>query len=410
MVETAGLLVPYTLLFISLYFEVFLLIAFLEMRLGGIRMRLAAPAVLPTVTIIVPCYNEERGIEETIHSLLALDYPKDKFEVLVVDDGSTDKTLELARALEGPQVRVLTKENGGKHSAMNLGLSTITTDLVGCLDADSVVNTDALMKIVPAFSDERVGAVTPGIHVREPKSLLQHLQLVEYRISIFNRFMLSSLGAAFITPGPFSILRTSVVKELGGWRHAHSTEDMEMALRFQEAGHLIANAPQAIVYTSVPNSIRHLLRQRIRWTYGFLRNLSDYRHMLWNSKYGNLGLLVLPTALISIGTALYFALRMTFYGISSIHHELVKVKFAGISEPRFVFDSFFINTSTVLFLVYASILCVIAFIWIGSYLGTGRRTPPAATPFFLLFYGFLAPFWLGAALFRASFRTGVRWK
>ena len=412
----AGILITYTLLFVSLYFEVFLLVSFLEKR-SQRRMIGAAErneATLPSVAVVVPCFNEEKSVAGTLRSLLALRYPAEKFEILVVDDGSHDATYFVEREFESnapaaPAVRVFRKENGGKHTAMNLALANTKAELIGCLDADSIVEADALMRIARVFDDAQVAAVTPGIHVRKPQTLLQHMQKVEYRLSIFNRFMLAALGSAFITPGPFSVFRAGVVRELGGWRHGHSTEDMEMALRIQKAGHLIANAPGAVVHTTAPRTFRTLFRQRTRWTYGFLRNAFDYRYMLANRQYGNLGLIVMPLALISVGTGIYFFIRTLFFGAISLAKEFARIQSTGIfPEPHF--GLFYVNTSALWFLVVAAVAMVLILICLGSLIGTGRRRPPLGTPLFLLFYSFLAPLWLSAALVRAILRTGVNWR
>src|SRR5262249_14757034 len=137
----------YALLFVSLYFEVFLLVSFLER--GLVRRVLRAPGTTqPRVAIVVPCFNEERGIAETLTSLLKLEYPKDKLEIIVVDDGSHDNTLALAREYaHDPRVRIFSKENGGKHTAMNYALALTSAELIGCLDADSVVDAQALTHI-----------------------------------------------------------------------------------------------------------------------------------------------------------------------------------------------------------------------------------------------------------------------
>ena len=407
-----GIGITYTLLFISLYFEVFLLVSFLEKRkrretIGG---KNPDDAALPSVAIVVPCFNEEKSVAGTLRSLLALRYPKEKLEVIVVDDGSRDATYSVAREFENDErVRIFRKENGGKHTAMNLALANTKADLIGCLDADSVVETDALLRIARVFENSQVAAVTPGIHVRAPQTLLQHMQKVEYRLSIFNRFMLAALGSAFITPGPFSVFRTRIVRELGGWRHGHFTEDMEMALRIQVAGHLIANAPAAVVHTTAPRTLPTLFRQRVRWTYGFLRNAFDYRYMLGSRQYGNLGLIVMPLALISVGAGIYFFIRVLFSGGMSLVREVARIQSTGIfPEPHF--GLFYVNTSALWFLALAAVVMVLVLICLGSLIGTGRRRPPMGTPLFLLFYSFLAPLWLSAALVRAVFRTGVNWR
>lgn len=401
----------YVFLFISLYFEVFMLVSFLERRKGEVpETAPVAGRALPRFAIVVPAYNEQDAIGATIESLLTLEYPKDKLEVIIVDDGSSDRTYETAlQYAHDPRVRVFQKENGGKHTAMNFALSRTSADFIGCLDADSTVSPDALAHIAPVFDNPQVAAVTPGILIKKPETMLQYMQEAEYRLSIFNRFTLAALGSAFITPGPFSIFRASIVRETGGWRHGHSTEDLEMALRIQDKNYLIGNAPGAVVYTGTPRTFPKLFRQRVRWTYGFLRNALDYKHMFGNPRYGNLGLIILPTAVLSIGIALYFFLRILYFAILAIKHAILRYEIVGLSfHPSF--NAFYINTSAMWFLIYASVAIVITLICAGSFIGTGRRMPPKGTALFVLFYCFLVPTWLGAAVVRAVFKTGVRWR
>lgn len=403
--------VMYVLLFFSLYFEVFLLVTYLEKRFTRIEPVIMLEGDLPRVAVVVPCFNEENTVQLTMNSLLKLDYPDTLLEIIAVDDGSTDNTWKNLQAYaNNPRVRLFQKENGGKHTAMNFALAHTDAELIGCLDADSVVENDALKKIVPIFLNQKIAAVTPGIHVRTPETILQHMQNVEYQLSIFNRWIFAALGSVFITPGPFSFFRSTVLRELGGWKYAHSTEDMELALRIQLAGHLIANAPKAVVHTATPRTLRKLFHQRVRWTYGWLRNAMDYWYMIGNHRYGNLGLIVLPTAIISIFTGIYFFARIAFYTIRGIYRLAERAYFGGVHAPHVSFDLFYVNTSAIWFLVWVSVAMILVLISIGSFIGTGGRTPPKSTPIFLLFYSFLVPFWLGTAVVRAVFRTGVKWR
>lgn len=404
--------IVFVLLFVALYFEVFLLVSFLERAfIRRVQVQTEFDSPLPTVAIVVPCFNEQQSLPATIHSLLALDYPKELLSILVIDDGSTDNTRAVAEGFAGDsRVRVFHKENGGKHTAMNFALAHTDAALIGCLDADSVVAPDALMHIAPLFTNARIAAVTPGILVKRPTTMLQHMQNVEYRLSLFNRFILAALGSAFITPGPFSIFRARIVRELGGWRYAHSTEDMEMALRIQEAGYLIANAPRARVHTATPATLPLLYRQRVRWTYGWLRNAVDYRHMFGNLRYGNLGVIILPLAIVSIFTGIYFFVRILYSLGGMLYAEYVKYTYTGFHIGAPSFDPFFINTSAMLFLVWMCVALIVALICIGSFIGTGSRRPPYSTPLFVIFYSILVPLWLSTAVFRAIFKTGVRWR
>ena len=403
----------YVFLFISLYFQVFMLVTFIEARRRPpSRLIHAEDEDLPKVAIIVPCFNEELTVGATLESLMALEYPQDKLEIIVVDDGSKDGTLLTAQGYEDdPRIRVYHKDNGGKHSAMNFALGHTTADFIGCLDADSVVSPDALRKIVPLFTSQKVAAVVPGILIKQPKNILQHMQKAEYSLSVFNRFAQAALGATFITPGPFSIFRTGVIREAGGWRHGHSTEDLEMALRIQQKGYLIANAPAASVHTGTPRTVRALIRQRVRWTYGFLRNAVDYRHMFGSGEFGNLGIIILPTALLSIGIAIFFFIRIIYFAVIELQHQLIRYEIIGFSfDTSFDFDPFYLNTSALWFLIYVAISLVVVLIALGSGLGTGKRSVPAGTPLFVMFYSFLVPLWLIMAVLRAVFKTGVRWR
>lgn len=403
------MVITYALLFVALYFEVFLLVSFLERMFRKAGAILVA-SQLPSAAIVVPCFNEEKGIVETLNSLLALEYPHEKLEILVVDDGSTDSTLSLAREFESDaRVKVFTKENGGKHTAMNYALLHTNAELIGCLDADSVVEKEALIRIAAVFANQRVAAVTPGIHAKETNNLLQHMQKVEYHLSLFNRFIFAALGSAFITPGPFSIFRASVVRAVGGWKHGHSTEDMEMALRMQHEGFLIANCPSAVVHTGTPPTLRRLFKQRVRWTYGFIRNAVDYRHMVGSRRYGNLGIFILPTALISIATAIYFFVRIMSEIFQQSFDTYTRISVTK-TLPMFHLDLFYFNTSAMWVLVWLAVGLILILISAGNWIGTGSKRLPAGTPLFVVFYCFLVPVWLAVAVFRATFKLGVRWR
>lgn len=404
----------YAFLFFALYFEVFLLISLLEKRAAGTAAAARVPSLeAPTVCIAVPCFNESKSVAETLRSLLVLDYPKERLEIIVVDDGSTDDTFAVAKQFETapgvyPSVRVVRKENGGKHSALNLALGETRAELIGCLDADSTVEPDALARAAAALSETSVAAVTPGIHVKETRTFFQKLQHVEYRLSIFNRSAFAALGSVFITPGPFTIFRTEAVRDVGGWHYAHSTEDMEIALRLQERGYRIVNNPLVTVHTSAPRTLPALFRQRVRWSYGFLRNAFEYRHMLGNRRYGNLGILILPAALLSIASALFFAARLVWLGAFEVADALARATAGASLSPTF--DPFFLNTSAMILAVLVALILTVVLISLGTFLSTGSRRPPAATPLFLLLYGLIVPLWLSTALVKAVIGRGVAWR
>ena len=237
------------------------------------------------------------------------------------------------------------------------------------------------------------------------------MQKVEYRLSVFNRFMLAAMGSAFITPGPFSIFRSSVVRELGGWRHGHSTEDMEMALRMQAAGFLIGNAPKAIVHTAFRARSNICSANASAGRTDFCATPSITAHMIGNRTYGNLGVLILPTALISILAGIYFFVRIMYYLSSRSWQRDNTHRSDGCfaaSEFRPVLCKY--EHDVVLGIVRGSRPHSAFDIAPGSFIGTGKRNLPIGTPLFVLFYSFLVPLWLGTAVVRAVFKTGVRWR
>ena len=178
----------YILTFLAVYVQVFFLITFLEnkkkivIRTGKIKLK-----EYPPVTVIVPCWNEEKTIGNTVHSLLDLNYPKDKVKIFLVDDGSTDSTWnEIKKFEKYPNIKIFQKENGGKITALNLGLKHLETDFLGCLDADSYAGPESLVRIMSYFEkDPSCMAVAPSIVVSHPKSIIQKAQKAEYYMSVY---------------------------------------------------------------------------------------------------------------------------------------------------------------------------------------------------------------------------------
>lgn len=405
----------YFLIFVSLFFEVFLLITYLEVREEvSFEAEHAGESLshFPTTTIVVPFYNEAGTILGTVQSLLALDYPPEALSLLLVNDGSTDNTLEVLKEFEDhPQVRIISKENGGKYTALNLALEHIDTDLVGCLDADSFVNPDALRKIASYFEDLEVMAVVSSIKVHEPRTFLQHLQKTEYEWGVFLRRMLSHIGALYVTPGPFSIYRRQVFHNLGGFKHAHSTEDLELALRMQKNRYKIVNAHGAHVYTVTPPKLRSLVKQRVRWTYGFLNNAVDYRELFFNKRYGNLGVFFLPVASVSIITPLYMVGNLVWNTIREFVDALARYQIVGInwSLPSPSLDWYFINTGILPLITIATLFLTFILLYLALNLSGSRVKLSRGIVYFLTFYVFLVPLWVGKAVLNTLFRKQVTW-
>lgn len=377
---------------------------------------LKLPRKLPSVSVIVPCWNEQNTIVKTIFSLLKLDYPKNLLSIIVIDDGSTDKTWDvLQKFARNKQIKLYRKENGGKHAAVNFGLSVSESDLVGCLDADSYVHPQALNRIVAAFVDANVMAVTPSVKINNPKNWLELIQKVEYGMGIFIRRTLSHLNALYITPGPFSIFRRKVFEKIGNYRKAYNTEDLEIALRMQKNGMKIVNVHNAFIYTTSPKTLRALFKQRTRWTYGFMKNAIDYRDMFFNPQYGNLGVIILPAAGFSIASSLYFFGKTILDFLSSIVQKIEEYMTVGFyfKKPDFNFDFFYFNTEIIVFVSLVAITGTIAIIIFSRALGHENEEkirPGYDVALFLAIYAIIAPIWMARALFNVVFARGTKWR
>lgn len=409
----------YPFLFIAIFFESFILVTLLSKPAREARERKAihneGPHWIPSVAVIVPCFNEAPTIAATCESLLALEYPHKKLEIILVNDGSTDTTPEVMSQFSSfPQVRIIHKENGGKHTALNAGIATTQAEIIGCLDADSFVDCSALNEIISCFTNPQIAAVTAAMSIHQPKNILQHMQNAEYTFGITLRHTFASINGLYVTPGPFSFYRKSIVEELGGFRYGHQTEDMEMALRIQQAGYGIENAPRARVYTKAPNTILKLIKQRTRWTSGFLRNIfGEYRTLIASRHHSALGMIVLPGALLSIGSGI---LLFSYTIFSSIQHSITAFEIrAGIPlsyaiKPHGTFDWFFFPSSMYIFLGITTLLISYLLITIGKQISKTPMNLGIGLVSYTLLYGFIVPLWLIKA--SADVTLGIRrsWK
>lgn len=228
------------------------------------------------VTIIVPVYNEEEVIFSALRSLLALDYPA--FDILVVDDGSTDRTREVASTLEGTYgsvtLRVVTRPNGGKAAALNTGISLATTPYVLCMDGDSRLAPGTLRSAMRHFADPLVGAVAGNVKVVNRNNIWTRLQALEYIEGLnLARRAQGFMRVVNIIPGPIGVFRRDVLWSVGGYDNDTFAEDADLTLKIISAGWHVPYEERAIAWTEAPEFFLDLIRQRYRWTRGILQAL-----------------------------------------------------------------------------------------------------------------------------------------
>jgi cellulose synthase/poly-beta-1,6-N-acetylglucosamine synthase-like glycosyltransferase len=406
-------IILYFLAFLSVYIQVVFLLTFLQNR-DQIRLRTGVTELksFPGVTIIVPAWNEEQTLKGTVESLLAIDYPKELLKIFLVDDGSTDGTWEIMNSYSAhPQITSIRKENGGKHTAVNLALEQAKTPFVGCLDSDSFVDPQALRRIMTYFeNNSETMAVCPSIIVHKPKGLMQIIQRVEYDWAVFRKKILGILNANYVTPGPFSIYKKEVFEKIGYFRAAHNTEDMEIAFRMQSNHMKIDQCEDAFVYTTVPNTIKKLYKQRLRWIYGFIMNAWDYRHVMFKKKYGAFSMFSVPAGVISIVTAPYLLFLALSSTAMAATKNIEKISTNGFHFNFGNFDTFFVSTDGQTFIMLLMYAILILSMIIGRKMVNGKYSIDAYTIPFMLIFSVIAPIWVMKAIFNSIIRKRVAWR
>ena len=320
--------------------------AFGALRRYSLRMKsldlsdLITTAWAPPITLIAPAFNEEATCVQSVRSLLTLEYRE--YDILVVNDGSVDGTLErlteafnlypasrvataelesaevrqVFRSRRHPNLWVIDKENGGKADALNAGLNYCQTLLFCAMDADSLIEPEALIRIVRPFLEDATTVAAGGllriangckvsqgrvIEVGMPKNFLAQLQVLEYlRAYFLGRMGWDALDATLVISGAFGIFKRSVVVEAGGYATDTVGEDMELVVRLHrhcrenDIPYRIHFVPDPVAWTECPESLAVLGRQRDRWQRGLFQSLTRHRTMLFNPKYGRAGMLAFP--------------------------------------------------------------------------------------------------------------------
>ncbi len=245
------------------------------------------------ISVVIAAYNEAPVIVRTIDSVLASDAPL--LEVIVVDDGSTDGTGDIARAAFGHDARVvvLSKPNGGKASALNEGIARAKGELLFHIDADTILHPAAIGRLARHFGDPAVAAVAGNVQVGNAMNLLTRWQDLEYITSQnLDRRAYAGLNCMTVVPGAIGMWRRSAALAVGGYQTDTLAEDMDLTWRVRRAGFRLENEPQAYAYTEAPERFKPFFSQRFRWAYGTLQCLFKHRGAL--GRYGWFGRLALP--------------------------------------------------------------------------------------------------------------------
>lgn len=318
-----------------IYTSFFLLLLMLEQR--NIKEEVRWRDEWPEVGLIIPVYNEEDTVGMTIESLMDVEYPDDKLEIVVVNDGSEDDTREIAEQYtDEEKITLVNQENQGKGAALNRGLEKINKELVGCVDADSKLSEDALKNIISELDEEEAG-IASAMKVYNPQNLIQRLQWLEYFVGIFNRKLMGLIDSVYVTPGPLSIYRRESVEELGGFDEESRVEDQEICVRLQKHHYKVGYSREGEVYTVAPDTLRKFYNQRYRWYRGSLETIIQYREMFLNSDYGDFGMFGMPSKLVNSLLSVMGLLLMSYTILNPLIQSLETFWVLGPDAVEFAF-------------------------------------------------------------------------
>lgn len=315
--------------FIGLYMTSLLLFIYWPRRHEAFH---CPKARIEPVSVIVPCYNAEHNIGKTIEAILALDYPKDMIEVIVVDDRSTDNSVKIVKeyAAKYNNVRsIVNKRNsGGAAEPTNIGIKAAKYGLIAVTDDDSSPAPDALKKMVGMLqSEEDIGGVSSAVLARKPKTFMQKLQEIEYTIIAWNRRILDFVDAVYVTPGPFALYKKKVLLEIGLFDVNNMTQDIEIVWRMISHGYKARMCLGAVVYSETPTKFKVWWRQRVRWNIGGTQCVIKYRNILF--KKGMLGAFIVPffsmnlfIGLFGLGIFVYLLFKRLFVTYFSTKYSI----------------------------------------------------------------------------------------
>ncbi|MDI6798854.1 MAG: glycosyltransferase family 2 protein [Candidatus Aenigmarchaeota archaeon] len=292
------------------------------------------------MSIIIPSYNKAGVIEKTINSVLSLDYPSK--EIIVVNDGSTDNTLDICKKfVKSRKIKLISySKNRGKAYALNMGIRAAKNDIVVTVDADSFPESGSLNKLVCYFADPKVGAVAGTVKVSNKKKFLVAYQGLEYLHQAFQRICQGFLNTVMVAPGPLTAYRKEALAKAGYFENDTLVEDFDMTIKIHKAGYKVVSEKKAVVFTEAPKTIKELWRQRVRWSRGGVQiakkhfdifsNKNTKRlaffafplHMLWLV----LPFILVPTFLITTAKSAYALIQSILFGLSQI--DLSRVSFS----------------------------------------------------------------------------------
>jgi cellulose synthase/poly-beta-1,6-N-acetylglucosamine synthase-like glycosyltransferase len=260
----------------------------------------ASLSYCPSVSILIPAHNEEKVLDKAIESVLEAFYPNDK-EIIVIDDGSTDRTYEVAESFCDRGLKVIRRPNGGKAVALNHGLLFARGEIIIMVDADSLVGKNTLIELVQPFRDPEVASVAGNIKVLNRVNWLTRCQALEYiaNINVYRR-ALDVFGSVTVVPGSLGAYRREVLEGSGFYDLDTLVEDFDVTIKALKTGKVVQSSSSAVAYTEAPQTLGGLIKQRLRWYRGNFQAVWKHRDAAFNARYGFLQKLVFPFLVVSM--------------------------------------------------------------------------------------------------------------
>jgi len=376
----------YFYIFLALY----MLSLFILLYIQGRRQMFDYPSGEPAhVSIVIPCYNEAKHIGSAIGGLLDLDWPENMLEIIVVDDKSTDNSVEEIKKYVSKygNVRLIVnnKNSGGAAGPTNIGIRNAKYDFVAVADADSVPEREALKKMIGFLQeDKKVGGVTCSISVKTKNRFIEKLQTIEYSIIAFTRKLLDPVDGVYIMPGPFALYRKSVLVEVGGFDEKNMTQDIEMTWRILDSGYKVRMCLATRVNSVAPSKFKGWWRQRVRWNIGGIQTLLKYKNVFL--RRGILGFFVIPLFTIGYLTGLLGFVVFSYLIFKKIFVYYLSTRFSlFLGTDVIVLNEFNLSGNVLAFFGISLLILGIAFTLLGLSV-TKERDLRRAGSLILAFY------------------------
>ncbi len=383
-------------MFVSLYFLVFFLIIYFRNRKTVFDY--PKPERNYSVSFVVPAYNEEKTIEETIKHIFAIDYPK-IIEVIVVNDCSKDNTREVVEKLlkRYPKLKLINnpKNLGNAARSQNVGLKIAKGEIIAVVDADSFPAADSLKKMVGFFNDSKVGAVTCPVLARNQKKFIEKLQAIEYQTISFSRKLLEYVDSIYVTPGPLALYRKEAILGAGGFDENNITQDIEATWHLTKNGWDRKMSLSTFVTSEVPSKWKAWALQRRRWNIGGLQCIKKYQRDF--GRRGMLGWFIVPFFVIGLFWGLLGLIIFSYVFASKLISNLLLTGYSvQTGTPIITLNEFYITPSLLNYLGFALFFLELIFILLILSILKNKIlkkenliTIPAYLIVYLMFYPFL---------------------